>query len=327
MRWRRSSGAGRALGSRHLWIPLVLWILLLGAAAENTRNGFVLEPSAIPEAEILQGGPPRDGIPALENPRVVSAAEASWRDEELVLGVVVGAVARAYPVAVLNWHELVNDRLAGEAILVSYCPLCGTGMVFDRNVDGQLHRFGVSGLLYRSDLLMYDRETESLWSQIAAQAVTGPLLGRRLRLLRSRLESWGRWRRKFPETTVLSRATGHRRDYSRSPYSGYAQSRDLLFPVRVDPRHPPKMPTLGLRVVGRGARAYPGSQVARAGGVVEEQVFGQPVRIGYDADTGLFDADVPEGIEVIRGFWFAWAAFHPDTTVFEGSDAPLPGAR
>ncbi len=291
------------------------------APAETLRNGFVLEPASIPAAEILAGGPLRDGIPALDHPAVVAAAQAEWADGALVLGVAAGGEARAYPVAILNWHELVNDILGGVPILVSFCPLCGTGMVFDRRVGGEARRFGVSGLLYRSDLLMYDRQSESLWSQISAEAVTGPLLGQRLRLLRSRMDEWGRWRRDHPETTVLSRATGHARDYDRSPYDGYAQSRDLMFPVPIDRRYLPKMPTLGLRISGEGARAYPASELTRAGGSVEERFLGRRVRIAYDPDRQVFDVAAPPDVEVVEGYWFAWAAFHPETSVYTAGSA------
>jgi len=287
------------------------------ALGETVRNGFVLEPASVPKDEILAGGPPRDGIPALDSPTVVPADQASWGDDEMVLGVRAGGEARAYPIAVLNWHELVNDTLGGEPILVSFCPLCGTGMVFERRVAGKVRRFGVSGLLYRSDLLMYDRESESLWSQISAEAVTGPLLGERLELLRSRMVEWGRWRREHPASTVLSRETGHRRPYDRSPYGGYARSADVMFPVPVDRRYHPKMPTLGIRVAGGGARAYPASELARAGGSVSERALGHPVEVGYDADRQVFEVEAPPEVEVIEGFWFAWAAFHPETSVYE----------
>jgi len=298
--------------------------LLLGAPApaQTVRNGFVLEPASVPTDEILAGGPPRDGIPALDHPATVPAARADWEDDDLVLGVVAGGEARAYPVAILNWHELVNDTLGDEAILVSFCPLCGTGMVFERRVGGKVRRFGVSGLLFRSDLLMYDRESESLWSQISAEAVTGALLGERLRLLRSSTDEWGRWKREHPETTVLSRETGHPRDYGRSPYGSYAQSRDVMFPVPRDPRYHPKMPTLGLRVPGEGARAYPASELARAGGSVEERFLDRSVRVAYDPDRQVFDVVAPPEVEVVEGFWFAWAAFHPETSVYTANSAP-----
>jgi hypothetical protein len=296
---------------------LILVLLAPPASAKApVRNGFSLQPAAIPIDEIMKGGPPRDGIPALDHPPFLPPAEAPWQDADLVLGVVWRGEARAYPIAILDWHELVNDTLGDRPILVSYCPLCGTGIVFDRRVEGAVRRFGVSGLLYRSDLLMYDHETESLWSQISAEAVTGPSLGRRLALLRSGIERFGEWRRSHPETTVLSRQTGYRRNYARSPYSGYADSPRLAFPAPVDRRYHPKMPTLGLRIEGGEARAYPALEVVRSGGVVQEQFDGSPVRVAFDSEGQVFRVVAPDSVEVVQGYWFAWTAFHPDTSVF-----------
>jgi hypothetical protein len=306
---------------------MLLVLLLQNAAWAVERNGFALEPASISEAEILAGLPRRDAIPALDHPSVLPAAEANWRDDEPVLGIVVGGEARAYPVAILNWHELVNDTIDGEPILVSFCPLCGTGLVFDRRIGGKERTFGVSGLLYRSDLLMYDRSSESLWSQISAEAVTGPLLGQRLRVLRARMDQWGEWRSDHPESTVLSPETGHRRDYDRSPYPGYSHSRELSFPAPVDRRYHPKMPTLGLRIPGEGSRAYPAAELARAGAAAEETFLGHRVRIAYDVDRQVFDVEAPPEVEVVEGFWFAWAAFHPETSVYLAPGGPPTEGR
>jgi len=265
----------------------------------RTLNGFAVEPADIPVREILPGGPGRDGIPALDHPEH-AVAPTLWPDDALVMGVAWNGEARAYPLDILTWHELVNDTLGRRPILVSYCPLCGTGLVFDRRVGegGRARSFGVSGLLYRSDLLMYDRETESLWSQISARAVTGPSRGARLGLVRARIVPWSRWRALHPDTTVLTRNTGHRRDYGASPYGDYAESERLLFEVARDRRYHPKMPTLGLRTTDGAARAYPAIEVVRAGGAIEERFAGHP-----------------ESVEVVEGYWFAWAAFHPETSV------------
>ena len=284
------------------------------AADESRLNGFVLEPGEFPADEIVPGGPSRDGIPALSDPKVLPAANAPWPDDTLVLGLARGAEARAYPVAILNWHELVNDTVGGVPILVTYCPLCGTGLVFDRRVGGQARQFGVSGLLYRSDVLFYDRETESLWSQIHSRAVTGSALGTRLVMLRSEMARWGDWKKKHPNSTVLSSETGHSRDYSQAPYSGYSTSERIYFPVPFDKRYPAKMPTIGVRT-GGAARAYPAVEVFRAGGVVEE-FEGHRVSVRYDADAQLFAVEAPDDLEVIEGYWFAWSAFHPETTIF-----------
>ncbi|MGH0034210.1 MAG: DUF3179 domain-containing protein [Myxococcota bacterium] len=319
-RFRRASGlvpSGVAL----------LGVALLGGALAQAvpprLNGFALHPSAIPADEIRPGGPPPDGIPALDRPAVVGAGAALLDADDMVVGVVVGGEARAYPLAILTWHELVNDELGGTPLLVSFCPLCGTALVFDRRLDGRARRFGVSGLLYQSDLLMFDRETGSLWSQITARAETGALMGRRLALVRSRIERWGRWKASHPSTTVLSRDTGHRRDYDRSPYPGYAESPDLSFPVRrQDPRYHPKMPVLGLRTADGRARAYPAVELRRAGGRAEERFAGRRVRIRYDLDAKVFQVEAPAAIEVVEGYWFAWVAFHPETEVFVAPGDP-----
>jgi len=308
---------------RSAWIAVLSLCLLLAAASSASepqqapvRNGFTLAPSSIAVEKILGGGPPRDGIPALTRPTVVPAAKASWHDDEIVIGVAQGEAARAYPIAILNWHELVNDTLGGHHILVSYCPLCGTALVYDRQTGDRVRTFGVSGLLYQSDLLLYDRESESLWSQIAASAVTGPAMGQRLRVLRSALMPWGAWKARHPNTSVLSLDTGHRRPYDEDPYAGYATNKQLMFPAPLDPRYHPKMPTLGVRLASGAARAYPAEEIVRAGGRVEDRFEGHSVTVSYEPDIQVFDVEAPMELEVIEGYWFAWSAFHPKTSVF-----------
>jgi hypothetical protein len=296
-------------------------------AAPPTRNGFALEPSAVPEAQILRGGPPRDGIRALDGPRAVSAAEAPWDPDEMVVGVEMGGEARAYPLAILNWHELVNDEVGGRPILVSFCPLCGSALVFDRRVDGRTLHFGVSGLLYQSNLLMFDRETESLWSQLAAKAETGEWMGRRLALLRSRIDRWGHWKVEHPGTTVLARPTGTELAYDRDPYDQYASSGRLYFPVqKADERYHPKMPVVGLRARDGRARAYPAAELRAAGGFVVDDFAGEHVRVAYDLDEKVFRVEAPDSLEVIEGYWFAWVTFHPDTSVYVAPEASQDAA-
>lgn len=291
-----------------------------------TRNGFVLDPSSVATDEILRGGPPRDGIAALDHPETASYADAGWGDDQLILGLSWNGEARAYPIAILDWHEVVNDTVGRRPVLISYCPLCGTGMVFDRRVNGEARRFGVSGLLFRSDLLLFDRETESLWSQISSEAVTGPSRGQRLRLLRSTMASLKEWRRDHPETTVLTRNTGHSRPYGRTPYGDYARNERLLFPAPRDPRYHPKMPTLGLRVPGGPARAYPAQEVAHAGGRVEELFAGELVVVRFDSSSGGFRVEAPDRLDAIEGYWFAWMAFHPESSVFVSSPTGRTGS-
>jgi len=322
--FRRPLAWPRPLAARLLLLALIAANGPSAAAEAPTRNGFPLEPSSVPAEEIRRGGPPRDGIPALDEPATIPADEAPWDDDEMVVALTVDGEARAYPLRILEWHELVNDRVAGRPILVSYCPLCASALVFDRRLEGETLRFGVSGLLYRSDLLMFDRGSESLWSQIGARAVTGPRRGERLELIRSRIERWGAWRREHPDTRVLSPDTGHERDYGRSPYAGYDSSSRLLHPMETDDRYHPKMPTVGLRGPGgEPARAYPASELRRAGGRVEERFHGKPVEVTYDLDARVFSVKAPDDVEVIEAYWFAWVAFHPETSVFT---APGPEA-
>jgi hypothetical protein len=313
--------ATRASFPRYFTPWLLALLLAIPAEAEESLNGFLLQPSRVPIEEILRGGPPRDGIPALDHPSMLAADEANFRDDEWVIGIEWEGEARAYPIQILVWHELVNDTIASRPILVSYCPLCGTGMVFERpgsvSMNEEAIRFGVSGLLYQSDMLMYDRASESLWSQISATAITGKRMGQRLEVLRSTQERWGDWRRAHPKTKVLSRDTGFRRSYGRGPYGNYATTRELLFPVRQDRRYHPKMRTMGLRLASGEARAYPAAELERRSEGLVENFEGHPVRISYDVSSKRFDVEAPSEVEVIEAYWFAWVAFHPATTVYQ----------
>lgn len=281
-------------------------------------NGFDLRGASIPSNEIHHGGPPRDGIPAIHRPKFEQAQHAHWLDhDDRVMGVVRNGIAKAYPIAILNWHEIVNDRFGREGIVVSYCPLCGTGIVF--TVSGlKAKTFGVSGLLYNSDMLLYDLETESLWSQVMMEAVTGDLKGERFQAVVASHTSWKDWRARHPETLVLSRDTGFSRNYSRDPYSGYELSRDLYFPVKhQDRRHHPKASILGLVVNGK-AKAYPFSELDQAGGRVVDQLGGKKVTVVFDEEAVSARVYSEEGKELpaLTAFWFAWIAFHPETAVF-----------
>jgi len=199
--------------------------------SSKEMNGFKLDDALVPVNEIMGGGPPRDGIPAIHAPKFVTAATAGLDDGARILGIYRNGAAKAYPIAILNWHEIVNDRFADEAVVISYCPLCGTGMAFSSRVPGRLLLFGVSGLLHNSDVLLYDYETESLWSQIKMQAVSGPLKRERLRLLALTHRTLRDWKNRHPDTLVLSRDTGFARSYDIDPYVGYEQIDATMFPV------------------------------------------------------------------------------------------------
>lgn len=195
-------------------------------------------PRTIRAAEIDWGGVPIDGIPPLEHPKHVPAAEASeLADGEPVFGVTAGGAHRAYPLRILDWHELANDTLGGIPLSLAYCTLCGSGIAYDGRVSGfeEPLRFGTSGLLYRSNKLMYDRATTTLWNQLTGRPVFGELAAREdleLSLLPSVVITWGEWKLRHPDTTVLTFDTGYDRPYEPGePYGGYFSSRDKLFPV------------------------------------------------------------------------------------------------
>ena len=302
----------------------LLMVLILAACqtAARTLNGFDVSNASIPADEIFKGGPPRDGIPALTDPKYVAPGQASYlAGEDRVMGVVIEGTPHAYPVGIMNYHEIVNHSTDQGQWLISYCPLCGTGMVFDAEVSGRELTFGVSGLLYNSDLLMYDRQTESLWSQIEGRAVSGPLKGKELELMPSRLTSWKAWRAEHPDTRVLSRDTGHRRNYDSTPYGNYEQSSTVFFPIAErDDRYHPKAWVIGM-TSGDKARAWPFKELKATGKETIQDTFdGRELTIHFDAEnrSARITNDAGKELAATTGFWFAWHAFHPDTQVFTG---------
>ncbi len=315
---RKSTGRFVAAGAI-LAIAFVVFTPARDVGAAG-KNGFDLSNASIPVDQILQGGPPKDGIPAIDEPKFVSAGEADFLDEDArVLGIERNGIAKAYPIAILNWHEIVNDRFADEGVVVSFCPLCGTGMAFHAEVGGGAARsFGVSGLLYNSDVLLYDRETESLWSQIAKRAVSGPLEGERLDMVVMSHTTWRDWRERHPNSVVLSDDTGYWRNYSRNPYQGYERSESLYFPVAAyGTGYHPKELVIGLEVGGE-FRAYPFTELAKLNGPATEVVGGKRLTVEFDAEnqTGRVLNDQGEELPTVIAFWFAWSAFHPDGGVF-----------
>jgi len=174
-------------------------------------------------SEILSGGPPKDGIPAIDKPSYVSISEADkWlSDREPIIAVQVGDAARAYPLQILTWHEIVNDTLGDKPLVVSFCPLCNTAIAFERNFDGQTLDFGTTGRLRYSNLIMYDRQTETWWQQATGDGIAGEYTGEQLRFYPASMISWADFKAQYPEGSVLSKETGFNRNYGRNPYAGY----------------------------------------------------------------------------------------------------------
>ena len=203
--------------------------------------------------DLLPGGPPPDGIPSIDDPRFQPVDEVDWLDDdEPVLSLTIGGQTKAYPIRIMMWHEIVNDQLAGIPVAVTYCPLCNSGVAFERTLSGQRTTFGVSGKLYADNLVMYDRLTESLWPQLTGQASVGTLTGARLKAIPMGAVGWRQFRDEHPDARVLSRSTGHDREYLANPYVGYDDpNSEPLFALPTDPdsRLPVKARVVG---VGRG---------------------------------------------------------------------------
>ena len=257
---------------------------------------------AVPYSEIRRGGPPRDGITPIDNPAFESVSDASpyMTEHEPVLSVEIGGEARAYPLAILIWHEIVNDELGGVPITVTYCPLCNTSIVFGRRVGGseRVLDFGTTGYLRHSDMVMWDRQTESWWQQITGEAIVGEYTGTRLDFLPATLVSWQDFRDTFPDGSVLSRDTGYPRAYNRPPYAGYdsRDDRPFMFRGELDDRLPPVERVVGLNIGGT-AVAYPFS-LLESTPVINDSVTGTDIAIFYAPDTqsaflGMFASESP----------------------------------
>jgi hypothetical protein len=290
---------------------------------------FDLSPVTVDVREIHGGGPPKDGIPALTRPRMIPAALADHLSaNDRVIGVVIDGQARAYSLAILNYHEIVNDIVGEIPIAATYCPLCDSVAVYDRRTPLGEREFGVSGLLYNSNVLMYDRggQPESLWSQVQTKGISGPAAGRQLTAIPCELTTWGSWQARHPDTLVLSPNTGHTRDYTRNPYEAYLGSRQLMFPAEpVSMRLPAKERVLGVWVDDE-YRAYPESRFRADQAEVADVIGGKSLTIAIDRTShSMRVVSADEGVSWLYSFWFAWYAVHPNTTIY-GDTPPVAGS-
>lgn len=307
------------VASNALIIFFCLNLLSVSGFSQEIK-GFDLSRVSIPLDEIKDGGPPKDGIPSIDNPQFIPASEAAMGEDDRVLGVLFNGVAKAYPISILNYHEIVNDRFADAPVVITYCPLCASGLALYAVVDDKSLTFGVSGLLYNSDLLLYDRQTSSLWSQMMSEAVSGNLLGKKLKPLVTENTTWEEWKSRHPTTVVLSENTGFVRNYSKNPYPGYAQSGQLLFNVsKMDGRYHPKELVFGIEINGM-AKAYPISELSKTDSKrIYDRFEGEKLLIMFNKKSQhaqVVNEDTGEAIPTIRNFWFAWYAFHPNTSVY-----------
>ena len=274
--------------------PTILRIALLSLVGWFAIQAAISQPASLeqefPETdfsnsivdfdEIQSGGPPRDGIPALDDPRFISAEQGDWlHPDEPVIVVTVDGESRAYPLQIMIWHEIVNDTIAGRPLVITFCPLCNATLVFEREFDGRLLDFGTTGRLRKSDLLMYDRQTETWWQQFTGKGLVGKYAGRHLEEYPASIVAFEEFRNQHSEGPVLSRRTGYNRPYGDNPYRGYdrVNQSPFMFDGKTDSRLPPMERVLAVRVDDR-FRAYPFGEFQEPT-VLNEEFAGRPIAV------------------------------------------------
>lgn len=335
---------------------------IITSSAKNSDALSIMETNGvkhlIPLDKIKGGGPPKDGIPSIDDPVFADVNNSQFvADSDTVIGLEINGEAKAYPLFILVWHEIVNDEVGGVPVSVTYCPLCYTNQVFERVIDGNVVEFGTSGKLYNSNLLMYDRYTESYWSQALGMAVKGELTGYQLNLVPFDVITWGDWKTLHPDTVVLTTDTGHIRSYATDPYGNYYTEPRIMFPVEnQDDRLHPKEIILGFsqdgiykayrqndveskKIINDSLDNNPimlvsmFSQNSRAfertlnGDILEFEISNDKIvdtstgsEWNYDglSISGPYEGEQLKRIPMEPGFWFEWVAFHPDTLVYGG---------
>jgi len=313
----------------------------------------------VPLDKIRSGGPPKDGIPSIDDPKFVKVSESQFMsDSDIVVGLEINGEIKAYPLFIMVWHEIVNDKVGGVPVAVTYCPLCFTNQVFERIIDGQEVEFGTSGKLYNSNLVMYDRLTDSYWSQALGISIAGELAGNELKRIPFDVISWIDWKNMYPNTLVMTTETGHLRAYSVDPYGDYYKDPRIIFPVdNKDDRMHPKEIVLGFHE-NDVYKAFKQIDVESSNVIndkVDNKSFlivslftgnarafdrlveGQVLTFDFIDDTiidietksiwnydGVAISGSMEGTQLMRepfdpGFWFEWVALHPNTEVYEKS--------
>jgi len=275
----------------------------------------------VKKEDLLQGCADIDCIPSIDDPEFESIEQATWlKENDRVFAIDYKGTQRAYPQRILNWHEIVNDTISGDPIIITFCPLCGSALAFERKVNGIITEFGVSGKLHNSDLVMYDRYEGNLWQQITGEGIVGPAARREEKLKHVPIitTAWGEWKKEHPDTQVLSRETGHDRNYDQYPYGTYEQDDELYFGVKgLNKQLQIKTVVYGIELDGK-SKAYPESAFDKEQ-IIEDTVGDIPVRFERkeSGEIKVLNVQTSENIIPIRLFWFAWAAFHPDTQLYQ----------
>ncbi len=270
---------------------------------------------SVPLDSIHDGGPGKNGIPALDFPEFIETKNAKGFLNGVDYGIVVqgNTQTKFYPFNILNWHEIVNDFIEGVPVTVTFCPLCGSSIVYERLVDGDTLNFGVSGKLYESNLLMFDDKTESLWSQALGEAVAGDYTGKKLRLFNSFVTSFGEVEQNFPDALILNPKTGFDRNYSQYPYADYLSNEELYFPVSGSSNRFQNKEMMYIVPAGKSSIAFKWTSL------VEKS------KAEINTPAGLLKVSVKEGIpSAVLGdqklpgyfsFWFSWYAIHDNNGI------------
>ncbi len=361
--WQKKLSSNRRIWIIVSAIAAAVTILVLAFTVMSVPSGSIIAneesrssaPLVSPE-KIVSGGPPKDGIPSIDSPKFVNAEKANFlEDGDLVIGLQVNGETKAYPLKILVWHEIVNDRIGNKPVAVTYCPLCFTSMVFIREIDDKEVEFGTSGKLYNSNLVMYDRLSDSLWSQAIGKGIAGKHSGYELKKLPFDLAYWREWKQLYPTTVVLSTDTGSNRPYGVDPYGDYYTTPQIYFPVEhKDDRLQPKEIVIGVNY-DNSFKAYKLTNIEKQK-VVNDSIGNKEILLlslqpfmsrAYErtVDGKLLDFQLINDRlmdkqtfsewnfngEAISGqlkgkqltrlvinptFWFSWIAFHPDTKLY-----------
>ena len=302
-----------------------VFAILLFAAAATAQRSFELDilaetfgfdastKKSVPLSDLRQGCPVRDCIPSIDSPEYLSVEDATHvADDDLVITLSYKGERRAYPSKILDHHEIVNDTVGGDPLAITWCPLCGSAVAIRRTVAGETTEFGVSGVLYNSDLVLYDRATETLWDQIEAKGIVGTMTDERLELVPVSMSRWAKWRDRHPDTLVLSTKTGFTYDYTEDRYADYRDSMRLFMPVSAtDDRVHAKTVVFGFDLAS-GAVAYAESVLEAEGGY-RHNLDGEDTEITLHDDGSVTMRRGDETFYPTRLFWFAWYTFHPGT--------------
>lgn len=303
---------------RRALLAAALLVLVTGVSAQRSFEVDILAETfgfddstrkSVDLDKLMQGCPARDCIPSIDAPRYVAAEAAThMADNDLVITLRYNGGHWAFPTKILDHHEIVNGTFSGEPLSITWCPLCGSAVGIERTVGDTVTTFGVSGVLYNSDLVLYDRATETLWDQIEAKGIVGPMTGEQLVFVPVSMTTWAKWRARYPDTLVLSTDTGFEKDYTQDRYAEYRSSTRLFMPVNNESdRLHAKTVVYGF-ALDNGKIAFTEGALPYAGKFAGEKVS---VSAAEDGSVTMQRGD--ETHYPIRLFWFAWYTFHPDT--------------